>query len=47
MSAVVPGYYLVCYNSVRQTVENVGAVVPGYYLVCYNGKACRHRKGAL
>ena len=34
--AVVPGYYLVCYN---QDLENwiiSDAVVPGYYLVCYN-----------
>ena len=37
MSAVVPGYYLVCYNraTAGESIEN--AVVPGYYLVCYNG----------
>ena len=34
--AVVPGYYLVCYNC--ETIMSVAnaAVVPGYYLVCYN-----------
>ena len=36
MSAVVPGYYLVCYNlELTDTVAEM-AVVPGYYLVCYN-----------
>ena len=36
MSAVVPGYYLVCYNAtiIKDYVNT--AVVPGYYLVCYN-----------
>ena len=34
--AVVPGYYLVCYNSERQQQKQKTAVVPGYYLVCYN-----------
>ena len=34
--AVVPGYYLVCYNYPVVPVLSVGAVVPGYYLVCYN-----------
>ena len=39
--AVVPGYYLVCYN-----IKNGGnhfflAVVPGYYLVCYNFGFCK------
>ena len=34
--AVVPGYYLVCYN-VKDGEECMRiAVVPGYYLVCYN-----------
>ena len=34
--AVVPGYYLVCYNiNARREAERT-AVVPGYYLVCYN-----------
>ena len=34
--AVVPGYYLVCYNKcVKEVIEEI-AVVPGYYLVCYN-----------
>jgi hypothetical protein len=34
--AVVPGYYLVCYN-VKSTADSASsAVVPGYYLVCYN-----------
>ena len=38
MYAVVPGYYLVCYNRSRlQAIQEI-AVVPGYYLVCYNGK---------
>ena len=35
-SAVVPGYYLVCYNCQQDGILRVGAVVPGYYLVCYN-----------
>ena len=34
--AVVPGYYLVCYNRRNPESENRRAVVPGYYLVCYN-----------
>ena len=34
--AVVPGYYLVCYNNDGALVSGVYAVVPGYYLVCYN-----------
>ena len=37
MSAVVPGYYLVCYNVKIFKKYNGQAVVPGYYLVCYNG----------
>ena len=36
MPAVVPGYYLVCYNGARSTWRPSVAVVPGYYLVCYN-----------
>ena len=36
--AVVPGYYLVCYNKSAYIEEYGGAVVPGYYLVCYNDK---------
>ena len=36
MYAVVPGYYLVCYNVIIQKSLNLHAVVPGYYLVCYN-----------
>ena len=35
-AAVVPGYYLVCYNNVRLQLCLGTAVVPGYYLVCYN-----------
>ena len=35
-SAVVPGYYLVCYNTDFNTIAGGSAVVPGYYLVCYN-----------
>ena len=35
-SAVVPGYYLVCYNDGEFWDHDVAAVVPGYYLVCYN-----------
>ena len=35
-SAVVPGYYLVCYNEEKMLLELCKAVVPGYYLVCYN-----------
>ncbi len=34
--AVVPGYYLVCYNTPYFATHFVYAVVPGYYLVCYN-----------
>ena len=36
--AVVPGYYLVCYNEMDTVKGKRGAVVPGYYLVCYNSK---------
>ena len=35
-SAVVPGYYLVCYNLRWLVFFTAVAVVPGYYLVCYN-----------
>ena len=43
MAAVVPGYYLVCYNRKEVIFMREYAVVPGYYLVCYNGngKPCR------
>ena len=34
--AVVPGYYLVCYNLIPVLLLRSAAVVPGYYLVCYN-----------
>ena len=34
--AVVPGYYLVCYNVTADDCLTWWAVVPGYYLVCYN-----------
>ena len=34
--AVVPGYYLVCYNPMPGNPKRLYAVVPGYYLVCYN-----------
>ena len=34
--AVVPGYYLVCYNPNSDKIREKTAVVPGYYLVCYN-----------
>ena len=34
--AVVPGYYLVCYNRTMDAGGVWIAVVPGYYLVCYN-----------
>ena len=34
--AVVPGYYLVCYNLLNALIDIEKAVVPGYYLVCYN-----------
>ena len=37
--AVVPGYYLVCYNWQRRWKSVSVAVVPGYYLVCYNSYA--------
>ena len=36
MKAVVPGYYLVCYNGRWLIMAAKKAVVPGYYLVCYN-----------
>ena len=36
MDAVVPGYYLVCYNDSTAIPTTDHAVVPGYYLVCYN-----------
>ena len=36
--AVVPGYYLVCYNPIELKDFEEIAVVPGYYLVCYNTK---------
>ena len=36
MYAVVPGYYLVCYNYIGLITSTLAAVVPGYYLVCYN-----------
>ena len=35
-AAVVPGYYLVCYNLCNVFFKISKAVVPGYYLVCYN-----------
>ena len=35
-AAVVPGYYLVCYNIDEKREASGQAVVPGYYLVCYN-----------
>ena len=38
VQAVVPGYYLVCYNSECSRFNSFTAVVPGYYLVCYNFK---------
>ena len=38
-AAVVPGYYLVCYNKVENALLKSAAVVPGYYLVCYNTTA--------
>ena len=36
--AVVPGYYLVCYNQREKAARYMVAVVPGYYLVCYNSE---------
>ena len=42
--AVVPGYYLVCYNSSNACIGSLAAVVPGYYLVCYNRKKRIFRK---
>ena len=39
MYAVVPGYYLVCYNLLEWEWYTDIAVVPGYYLVCYNTAA--------
>ena len=40
--AVVPGYYLVCYNNWCCCVGKFDAVVPGYYLVCYNNARITH-----
>ena len=40
--AVVPGYYLVCYNYFSQSAHLLHAVVPGYYLVCYNSFLTPH-----
>ena len=37
-AAVVPGYYLVCYNLRSAGFYQGPAVVPGYYLVCYNNQ---------
>ena len=45
--AVVPGYYLVCYNEARQIHGCAHAVVPGYYLVCYNHKSAGTQLGLL
>ena len=41
-AAVVPGYYLVCYNEKKHMKEFNAAVVPGYYLVCYNTQGFSH-----
>ena len=43
--AVVPGYYLVCYNNDGIYDELMKAVVPGYYLVCYNPFPFRREAG--
>ena len=43
ISAVVPGYYLVCYNGRTRETRGHLAVVPGYYLVCYNRKWVLYR----
>ena len=40
-TAVVPGYYLVCYNNISHIFSSVFAVVPGYYLVCYNQQTAK------
>ena len=40
-TAVVPGYYLVCYNFNASDYQPNEAVVPGYYLVCYNNNELR------
>ena len=45
--AVVPGYYLVCYNHGLKILVPVKAVVPGYYLVCYNTKESPMVMGVL
>ena len=42
-TAVVPGYYLVCYNMASAISMLGAAVVPGYYLVCYNAAPLRLR----
>ena len=43
LNAVVPGYYLVCYNMEVMDKAREVAVVPGYYLVCYNWRSTRKR----
>ena len=46
--AVVPGYYLVCYNCDGRDLRDPIAVVPGYYLVCYNlAEILEHMKNAV
>ena len=46
-AAVVPGYYLVCYNSSCKSTSELIAVVPGYYLVCYNRKKLEKNENQL
>ena len=46
-AAVVPGYYLVCYNINKRFPNSLTAVVPGYYLVCYNRIAIENEQGEL
>ena len=47
LNAVVPGYYLVCYNAKAIVKPAWLAVVPGYYLVCYNRPDGLHRPSGL
>ena len=47
IDAVVPGYYLVCYNHIVFILSLYIAVVPGYYLVCYNQESQGRYCGSL
>ena len=46
VTAVVPGYFLVWYNSCDKISSILIAVVPGYFLVWYNRKK-QNKQGNL